>query len=274
MKIYPIADLRLSQDGVFIRRLIFPAPMIDLAATVFSKLQPPPPSLAAVMICARAPPTAPKPGAPMIILTATYYGPAEEAEQAASVLFDEEVVSKAINAQTEFKPVAQLNDASAPFDTHGDFKDIQSTWMKTTNPEAIKSAFEKWLEYTTKHEDAKRTALVLSGFNTRRQMEIGASPEGHGRYFDHRDKGLLAIIISWFGNEDTASAAAAFAEDIKTIYKEHDSSGTARTILNNIGPTTPLSELHTEERIRELKRIGGIWDPLGLFWRPWNRDSE
>ncbi|KAJ5976157.1 hypothetical protein N7481_009864 [Penicillium waksmanii] len=270
MRIYPISDLQLSHDGVFIRRLIFPAPMIDLAATAFTSS----PSLAAVMICARAPSTAPKPGAPMIILTATYYGPAKEAERATSVLFDEEVVSKAINAQTEFTPVAQLNDASAPFDAHGGFKNIQSTWMKITNPEAIKSAFEKWLEYTTKHEDAKRTALVLSSFNTKRQMEIGASPEGHARYFDHRDRGLLAIIITWFGSEDTASAAATFAEEIKTVYKEHDSSSTPRTILNNIGPTTQLSELHTEERIRELKRLGGIWDPLGLFWKPWNRDSE
>jgi hypothetical protein len=105
-------------------------------------------------------------------------------------------------------------------------------------------------------------------------MEIGASPEGYARYFDHRDRGLLAIIITWFGSEDTASAAASFAEDIKMVYEEHDSSSTPRTILNNIGPTTQLSELHTEERIRELKRLGGIWDPLGLFWKPWNRDSQ
>lgn len=274
MRIYPISDLHLSHGGVFIRKLIFPAPMIDLAATIFSKLQPPTPSLATVMICARAPPTAPKPGAPLIILTATYYGPAEEAERATSVLFDEEVVSKAINAQTEFTPVAELNNASAPFDVHGDFKNIQSTWMKTTNSEAIKSAFEKWLEYTTKHEDAKHTALALSGFNTRRLMEIGASPEGHARYFDHRDRGLLAIIITWVGNEEAASAAAAFVEDIKTVYRKHDSSGTPRTILNNFGPTTQLSELHTEEQIRELKRLGGIWDPLRLFWKPWYKESE
>ncbi|KAJ5826019.1 hypothetical protein N7474_003157 [Penicillium riverlandense] len=273
MRIFPLNNLQLSEQGVWIRRLIFPESAIELAARVFDKLQPPPPPLVVAMVCARAPPSAPKPGAPMIILTVTYYGPPDHAEAIVPVLFDEEIVAKTISAQTVLTPMSKLNDSLAHLDVHGGFKDIQSAWVKETHSKTIVAAFGKWLDFTTQHEDARRTTIVLSSFNTQKQIEISNTAEGQARYCSHRDRGTQALIISWFTEERTKLAAADFAKGIKALYRQGSSaSELPRTILNNFGPDTKLSELHTGGRVGQLKRLANFWDPTGLFWKPWNQE--
>ncbi|CAL5868418.1 uncharacterized protein PFLUO_LOCUS2643 [Penicillium psychrofluorescens] len=223
------------------------------------------------LVCARAPPTAPKPGAPMIILTVTYYGPPDHAEATVPVLFDDETVAKAITAQTVLTPLPKINDGLAHFDVHGGFKDIQSALVKETSSASIVTAFAKWLDFTTQYEDARRTTVVLSSFNTQKQIEISNTAEGRARYCSHRDRGIQALIISWFTEERTKSAAADFAKEVKALYRQSRSaSEPPRTILNNLGPDAELSELHTEDRVGELRRLASVWDPTGLFWNPWN----
>jgi hypothetical protein len=271
MRIFPINNLQLSEHGVWIRILIFPESAIDSAARVFDKLQPPPPPMVVAMVCARAPPNAPKPGAPMIILTVTYYGPPDHVEATVPVLFDGEIVAKAITAQTVLTPLSKLNDSLAHLDVHGGLKDIQSAWVKETHLETIVTAFGKWLDFTTQYENARRTTLVLSSFNTQKQIEISNTAEGQAKYCSHRDRGTQALIISWFTEERTKSVAADFAKGIKALYRQDSSaSELPRTILNNLGPDTNPSELHTEGRVRQLKRLASVWDPSGLFWKPWN----
>lgn len=271
MRIFPLKSLRLSENGAWIRRLIFPASEIERAAELFDKLQPPPPPMAVSLVCARAPPTAPKPGAPMSVLTVTYFGPPEEAEGLTSVLFEEGTIAKAITAQTVFTPLSTLNDGLDHMNIHGGFKDIQSAWIKKTQPETIVAAFRKWLDFTTQYDDAKRTTLVLSSSNTQKQLEIQDTAEGRDRYCDVRDRGIQALVISWFTKTETTSAAKDFAAGIKALYRQNrQTTEFPRTILNNMGPEIDAGELFAEHRVAELKRLADIWDPTGLFWRPWN----
>jgi hypothetical protein len=270
MKIFPIDNLRLSENQVWVRRLIFPASEIELAAKLFDQLQPPPPPMVALLVFARAPPTTPRPGAPMVILTVTYFGPPEEAEARTSTLFEDETVAKTVMAQTVLTPLSKINDGNSQNDVHGGFKNIQAAWIKETQPETIKAAFSKWLDFTTQHEDAKRTAMILNGVNTQKQLEIQGTSEGQDRYFDARDRGIQAVVISWFAKQETQLVAADFAASIKALYRQNDATDLPRTILSNINLDMEPSEVFSEHRVTELKRLANVWDPSGLFWRPLN----
>jgi hypothetical protein len=206
----------------------------------------------------------------MIILTVSYYGPPEEAEACTSILFEDETIAKAVSAQTVLTPLSKLNDGNNHNDIHGGFKSIQSAWIKETRPETIIAAFSKWLDFTTQYDDAKRTAMVLNSVNTQKQLEIQGTAEGRDRYFDARDRGIQALIISWFTETETRSAAKDFAASIKALYRQNNPTELPRTILNNICPEMELEEVFSEHRVTELKRLAEVWDPSGLFWRPCN----
>ncbi|KAJ5263348.1 hypothetical protein N7478_010953 [Penicillium angulare] len=269
LKIFPISNLHLAEEGVWVRRLIFPPPALETAATVFEKLQPLSPESTAALVFARAPPTAPKPGAPMVILTVTYYGPATDAESAFPILFDKAVTSKTIVAVTAPTQLAKLNDALAHFDVKGDRKDIQSAALSKVVPETITTAFQKWLVFTEQYADAKRTTLVLSSYSKDKNMEISQSPEGKARYFDNRDRGFNVLIFSWSSTDSTEAASNEFSKEIKALYRSGSlTSELPRTLLNNIAPDTKADELFTENQAKELKRLVGVWDPTCLFWRP------
>jgi hypothetical protein len=271
MKVFPLENLRLSKNGVWVRKLVFSASEIELAAELFDKIQPPPPPMVVSLVCARAPPTAPKPGAPIIIFTVTYYGPADEAETRTSILFEGEPISKAISVQTVLTPLFKLNDGLNHFDVHGGFKDIQSAWITETQPETIIAAFKEWLDFTAQHDDTKRTTIVLNSSSIQKQLEIQGTSEGRARYFDARDRGVHALIISWFTKAETRSAATDFAAGIKALYRQKKKAAEPpRTILNNIGPSSKPDEVLVEHRVADLKRLADFWDPTALFWKPWN----
>ena len=270
LKVFPMENLRLSMGCVWVRRLIFPASEIEVAVDVFDRLQPPTSEMVISMVFARAPPTAPNPGAAMIVLTATYYGPHDEAQAALPILFKKEIVAKAIVAATAPTPLSKMNEPLAHFDVHGGFKDIQSAAMNKIHPKSIMDAFNKWLDFTTQYQDAKRTTLVFSSFNTRKQIEISETQGGKSRYFDHRERGFQALIISWSTTKSTELAATNFAKEMKSLCRQESVAlEPPRSLVNNMTPDTKLEEFFSKERIEEYKRIVGVWDPLGIFWRPW-----
>ncbi|KAJ5367222.1 hypothetical protein N7541_001163 [Penicillium brevicompactum] len=270
LKVFPMENLRLSMGCVWVRKLIFPASEIEVAVDVFDRLQPPTSEMVISMVFVRAPPTAPNPGAAMIVLTATYYGPHDEAQAALPILFKKEIVAKAIVAATAPTPLSKMNEPLAHFDVHGGFKDIQSAAMNKIHPKSIMDAFNKWLDFTTQYQDAKRTTLVFSSFNTRKQIEISETQEGKSRYFDHRERGFQALIISWSTTKSTELAATNFAKEMKSLCRQDSVVlEPPRSLVNNMTPDTKLEEFFSKERIEEYKRIVGVWDPLGIFWRPW-----
>lgn len=270
MKIFPMENLRLSAGCVWVRKLIFPGREIEFAANVFDKLQPPTSETTVSLVFARASPTAPNPGAPMIVLTVTYYGPSDEAEAAVPILFEKDIVDKAIVAQTAPAPLAKLNEGLAHFDVHGGFKDIQSAAMTKVSVKSIMASFDNWFDFTAQYADATRTTLVLSSFNTEKQIEISKTQEGKAQYFDHRERGFQVLILSWSGTKTSELAATSFAKEIKNLYRQDSAaSELPRTLVNNIAPDTKLEESFPEEKIEELKRLTRIWDPMGLFWGPW-----
>lgn len=112
--------------------------------------------------------------------------------------------------------------------------------------------------------------MVLNSVNTQKQLEIQGTAEGRDRYFDARDRGIQAVVISWFNEQETRPAAADFVASIRALYRQNDATDLPRTILNNIGLDLKLEEVLSEHKVVELKRLVNFWDTSGLFWRPWN----
>ena len=265
LKAFPISALKMDDDKIWTRSLIFPPPAIAFAAETFLKLQPPLPSMNTVLAFMRAPPGTPAPGAPMIVLTAMSYGPSQEAEKAMSLLFEPGTTEKAIKATTAFTPLPLSTAAFEVINAHGDYKDGSSSFLKTLDADTITAAFRQWLDFTDKYADAKRTLLVIAGFNIQKLAEYGETPEGQAKFCQIRDRSFFASTWGWCTSPESATAMWSFQREFGKLCREHDSA-VPRTFANNITPDTKVEELHSDDKIAELKRVKQLWDGKGLFW--------
>lgn len=275
LKAFPLAALRMKNDEVWCRRVTFPADAIDLAAEKYKQLLPPKPAQYVLLMFAREPVTSSAPGAPIIILSSLYYGPEEEGEQASKPLFDDAIVNNiTIHPETVSTPLSQMNEAWASFSAHGEYKDISSAWLRTTPVETMKASFQQYVQFTDQYKDATRSTIVHATHNPRTHMAISETAEGQAKYFESRDRGTCMLVMPWTNNPETVEPMRAFAKRIKALYrKAQPDSDVPRTFPNNMQSDTQLEELHTVDRIKELKRIKKLWDESNVFWSPY-RDKR
>ncbi|KAH8879684.1 FAD-binding domain-containing protein [Thozetella sp. PMI_491] len=268
VKIWPLAGLAMRDDSIWTRRLIFPPSAIDLAADTFARFVDPPPALVVTMLFMRAPPNAPAPGAPMIMLSGSYYGPPEEAEQAASRLLDENLSGKAIKAETVFVPMATANNTFEVLNMHGGHKDICSRFLHSVETATLKTSFDRWLQVGEQYPDAKPTIGIWSRFSVRKSMALGQSSEGQPKFLEIRDRGVMASTFRSCSTPGTKEALDIYTEEFLNIAS-NDQAAPARTLANNQRPNMDLGELHTQERLVERRRLGSVWDAEHLFWSPY-----
>ena len=271
MKVYPLSRLGRKDDKFVIRRLIFPAPAIAVAAEAFLSTEVVPPNMSLSLISARAPPTAPKPGAPMAILAATFFGSEEAAvkESSISQLFEEAVVSKAVIAETATVPFVNINDANEPFNVHGGYKDIESAWTTKPSLDVIVSNYNRWLSFTSEHEDAKRSIVVTSRYNTTVSQTNAVAQD----FVECRDRDTIFLLMTWFTKQESKEAVANFISDVKQTARQDETSTAAKTFANNVTPQTKLQELFSENSLNEIRKVKTVWDEHNLFWSPWSRET-
>jgi hypothetical protein len=261
----------MENDEVWCRRFTFPAAAIDLAAEKYMQPLPPKPPQYVLLMFTRDSAASAEHGAPVIILSSLYYGPAEDGEQASKPLFDDAIITNnTIQYQTVTTPLSRMNEAWAAFSEHGEYKDISSAWLRTTPVETIKASFQRYVELTNQYTDATRSTIVHATHNPEKHLAISQTPEGQAKYFDSRDRGTCMLVMPWAINPVTVKPMRAFAKSIKALYREaQPDSDLPRTFLNNMQYDTALEELHTVDRIKELKRIKKLWDESGVFWSPY-----
>lgn len=270
MKTYPVADLGLSEDRIWMRTLILPPPALKDVADAFVAVQHPAEPLNLQITFLRSPPGTPAAGSPIIILSATYYGPAEDAEKAAAGLFDNNLVQKAIKADTAMVPLSRINDALEPLNAHGGFKSFNAARLKDLRPESIAATFAAWVQTTEKLPDAGRTALVFHRFNPTKLQSNGTTEECKGKFLESRDRGFTAMPLPWCYSPDSRDKLATFVDEVLSICRRGET-GAARTFPNTMSLGTDLGELFTDERIHELDRVKMLWDAEGVFWSPYTR---
>ncbi|KAJ4327148.1 hypothetical protein N0V84_002410 [Fusarium piperis] len=266
--VYPIADLNMAEDKVWTRSLVFPVSAIDTAAQLFLDLLRPPPAASITLLGMRSPPGTPAAGVPIIVLGYSYFGPAEEAEKHAALLFQEDMVSKAIMANTVFVPMENINDKLDPLNTHGGYKSIASCRLEKTNIEAIKNAFQQWLSVTTKYPDSQKSPLALSSHNGTKLTELGQENPGSAKFVESRDRGISAQIVTICKKEETMAALTEFMDDTIAELRKGDPGSVPRSFPNNLRFGINLEEMFDKERLAELREIKKLWDADGLFWSP------
>lgn len=269
MKVYPIADLQLPDNKIWTRTLFFSPPALDEVAEVFSTWQPQDGRLNVGVTFARSPPGTPAAGQPMIILSETFYGPPEDAEKEVAKFFNETLVQKAVNQGTVMLPLSDLNNALEPLNAHGGFKSMNSARLNAMTPEALRESFDLWVKTTDPLPDTSRSGLIFHKFDPSRLRANGSTKEHANKFLESRDRGSTAMVMAWSGTQESHEKLLAFVDAFLEICRRGDS-GVPRTFPNTMRSNTDLDELFVVEKVADLKRLKGKYDPQGVFWSPYN----
>lgn len=270
---FPISGLRLTNNKIWVRRTIFPPTAIATAAEVYMQLQPPAGPLVPVLGFARTPPNSPAKGAPMIIVSLAYFGPQEEAEQAAAAALAPDVAGQAISAETLAVPFANMNDGAEAFNGHGGLKDMYTCMLESLSVASIARAFERWRRFGDEVEDARpRTYAVVGSWNTQALVAGAAAGAGgaDSKFYRYRSRGLIMQAATWYGKPETRAAADEYGREMLEIFREEDAKNKVApaSFANNIRFGQDLEEVYSKDMIGELKRVRRLWDPKGVFWSP------
>ncbi|KAF2488509.1 FAD-binding domain-containing protein, partial [Lophium mytilinum] len=270
LRTFPIASLALPSNKIWNRKLILPGSAIALAASLYTSLIPPPPPFLPVLIFGRAPPGTPAAGAPVIIISANYYGPAASAELAAAPLLTAEAEAAAIVAETTLLDFADMNKSSAPMSSHGGFKETYNTMLHAVTPASIVSAFSQYVAFGDANPDAKaRSYAVLGSWSTGAQLANAALP-GNKTYFAHRDRGVFFQMTPWYTDVVTRPATEEFARGVVRTLREADEEKGFKGVIfaNNMIFGQEMGEVYTKEGLEEVRAVKREWDPKGVFWSP------
>ncbi|KAF1993081.1 FAD-binding domain-containing protein [Amniculicola lignicola CBS 123094] len=269
LQAFPISNLSLTDNKIWTRRLIFPAPQISAAARLYTSFWPPHPKLVSVLIFLRAPPSAPRPGAPMIMLALSYFGPAEAAEKVTAKSFDEEFTSKAIVNMTVPIEWEKANDGSAPLNAHGGFKEYFSCYCKETSLGSIERTFGAWEKFTSKDLLGRGTSYVVIGSWSTEQM-VAKGGQKDEKFFVARDRGIFVQCVPWYKDIGVKADADAFGNEVIDMLREQDRARGTKDwcFVNNIREGIDVGEIYTDEQIESIRAVKGIWDEEALGWNP------
>ncbi|KAI9146910.1 hypothetical protein HJFPF1_12938 [Paramyrothecium foliicola] len=206
-------------------------------------------------------------GQPMITIIVSYFGPSNNAEQAAYVLFDQNVIGKAVEAETLLVYVGNANDRNNPMNAKGGFKDTWSCFVSSEDNSVIKDSFKRWVQVAEQDQGAKRTLVLWGRFNTNKAISLEQSPEGQGKFLGVRDRGVFTNVVKYADSLESNRALDKFCYDHLDIARRRDS-GLPRMLANNRRPGMSLQELYPGEKVAELMRVKQVWDAEQLFWSP------
>lgn len=269
LKAWRISDLGLDNDRVWTRRLIFPPTAIGTAADLFAMLSASPPEMATALLFVRAPPSAPRPGAPVLMLAITYLGPATSAEEACKATFDPEYLTEAITASTASVDIASLNTSTDILNRHGDFKSNYSTWAHTIDSKQIQSAFESWLQLGENVPDAKASSyFVISARNP--ACVLSHDHDGE-KFFPRtiRERAIFIQAVPWWTDASSEGKSRGWARDMLSIMGEKkDGDERVNGFAANLNKDIDVTEVWPPAQLEEIRRMKGIWDSENVFWNP------
>ncbi|KAM0545671.1 hypothetical protein ACHAO7_008126 [Fusarium culmorum] len=261
---FPITKLNMEDDKIWTRTLVFPASAIDVAVEAFLDLHKPLPEGYVTMVFTRSPPGTPGAGAPIIVLGYTFFGPAEKGQKEAALLFQDNVVGRAVVNRTDLVPFASINAKHEAYNYHGGHKAIASCRLYKTDPEAIKSTFEKWTAATQEYPDAQQSPLILSASNTDKSMAAAGD-----NFIDARDRPLVALAIVIAKEKETSQAFVGVLDGIVAGLRKIDEGAGPRSFANNWKFETDVNEMFSESMFERLRVVKKTWDKESVFWSPY-----
>lgn len=274
MKVYPLSTLQLTRNQFVTRRLLFDGSSVRVAAQAFASVGRPPARLRISLHMTRAPTEVPGPGQALLILDAMYTGPEDEAHDAFAPLHRDDIAREALSTKEFAQSLDKINEAAEPGNIRGDFKDLNMIAMRELSVEAIQEAYARWFALTENLDDAKRSFVTISRFDTTLSEQVGAVDAFCNKTLCNstRDRYTACVIGTWFKKPELRHTVEAYAGYIRDALTKDDDRP-RRTTVNYMRPHTALHELFSDEQVAELRRVKEVWDPENLFWCPWLRDT-
>jgi hypothetical protein len=274
MRAFPLSSLQLDDhDKLFVHRWMFPVTAIQQVAELFRSLTSNiSPKMSPVLVVARAPPSAPVPDVPVLLLTITYFGPGQEAEAIIGSLIAPDVSTLAISSQTIPVPVAKMLEGTKMFDIHGGFNAQHTVRAANFSPATIVDAFTRWKQFGDDVEDARPlSTLVFFSFDPTVSIANGSAqdPEARGRrMFAGRDRPPFCQAITWYSRSETKPAAEKYVAEVMRILRRDDTAKglSPLTLPNNMRDGLNMEQGYTEDMLVEMKRVHKMWNENGLFY--------
>lgn len=249
------------------RTLVFPPTAIDAAADAYLELHAiAPPNASFFLGFMRAPPNAPRPGAPVTLLAASFFGPAAAAEKAFAVTFSDVVLSKSVNATTISTPFSDIHNALDSLNAPGGYKELYGLFFKDLSASSLSRSFAAFLAYTNDKPALFGSSVIIPVSNTKKSESLATETN----FYNLRDRGIYVQVKTSYPAAGHEEEADAFAKSIQDSTREEDRKAGRRdwAFANNMVEGMDLEDVYTAQQISEIARVGGIWNKAGVGWVP------
>jgi hypothetical protein len=268
MEAHPVANLHLD-DGhkVWQRTLVFPPDALATASDAYLALHANcPPNMSCFLGFMRAPPNAPRPGAPVILLAASFFGPSAAAEKAASINFSDATVSKTVNATTILTPFGDIHNALNPANAPGGHKELHGAFVRSLTAASLSRAFAAFLSYTNDNPARFGSSVLFPASNTTTSESLAATSP----FYNARDRGIYVQVKTSYPAAADKGAADAFAQAVHDAAREEDGKAGRRNwaFANNMVEGMALKDVYTGEQMREIAQVGAVWNRSSVGWCP------
>lgn len=268
MDVFPITNLELDEGNkVWQRTLIFRPDALDTAIETYLTLQSDvPPQMNFFLGFMRAPPTAPRPGAIVILLSVSFFGPSEAAQQATEITFSKTVLSKTVNATTMLTPFSDIHNALDPINKPGGHKELHGAFIKSITASSLSRAFATFVSFTDNKPLRFGSSIIFPTSNTTKSESLAAEAD----FYNPRDRGIYVQVKTSYPTIEDKGEADAFAKAVHEIAREEDRKVGKRdwAFANNLVEGMSFEDVYTGEQMAEIHRVHGIWDKGNVGWCP------
>ena len=269
------ADHRIDNQ-VWTRSMIFPPNAIGAAARACLSVCPPPPPLKPTLVVMRAPPMAPRSGAPMILLAFSYFGPKEEAGAFLDKTIPKDALEQAVNITTGATSVAKMNDPYAVMSRHGGFKEFEGGFLQDVDEEGLTRALEIFLKFTDANMASRAGSnFLISCWNPEQVQEIAKSSPG--AFVPSRDRGFFTQAVPWYTAPEERGEALTFAKGVYEALMAKDARNGLPKVgfVNNVHIGSDMREVFGDEQTKEISKVKALFDKSRIGWNPvadgWSR---
>lgn len=281
VEVHPVATLNLEDgDKVWQRTLVFAPNAVGVAIETYLALQKSvPKEMNFFLGYMRAPPTAPRPGAPVILLSISYFGPSSAAEAATTPTFLPEVLSRTVNANTGLTPLGNINDILDPVNKAGGYKELHGAFVHSISAASLGSAFASFIEFTEKSPTRYGSSVIFPVSNTAKSESLA----GKGDFYNSRDRGIYVQVKTSYSVVEEKGEADAFAKAVHDVAREEDRKAGRRdwAFANNLVEGLNMKDVYTEDQIAEICRMNHLqnrdnvgWCPTTEGWRWYTKSRE
>ncbi|KAJ4304495.1 hypothetical protein N0V90_000021 [Kalmusia sp. IMI 367209] len=273
LEVHPLAHLNLDEgDKVWQRSLVFAPSALPTAIETYLSLQSSvPPEMNFFLGFMRAPPTAPLPGAPVILLSISFFGPSSAAEKATAITFSPDIVTQIINTTTTLTPFTNLHDALDPINRSGGYKELHGAMVHSISASSIEHAFASFLSFTNENPSRFGSSILFPASSTNKNEALAAkSPSTVRDFYNLRDRGIYVQVKTSYADENEKTTADLFAKEVHEVAREEDRKAGRkdRAFANNwVEGMEPL-DMYTDEQIADIARVKKCWDGASVGWAP------